>query len=173
MTVVWTQNATQLNLPMGRFECTLKTPLSCDELFLDQVYILFKPSSTIPLTTFQDGDGIDKTWRAETRELAVRVRPGMTYQLYSRADTLPEQSAQATLEYSTILEPVPTGQAPEELWCRTYQPLRDVPVARGYHSVGQITLELLWPCLEADNRTTFTHVPDYRIEKVICNLSWR
>lgn len=178
LSVMWNQRE-DLGKPMSTYTLRPGTPLSCDRLYLDNVHIHFVPSASIPPAKFSGGDGPTYEWTAETRELYVRVRPGETHALYANADTQtnPETGSGATqqpLLYSGRLYVTDHKGGSEDDWCRNYKPLRpDDPVAQNWSQVGEITVELLWPTLQADGRAKLSRVPDYRLNKVICDFSLR
>lgn len=200
--VMWANNV-QSTRDMGTFRVTLRDPLgersdhpahggiTCDELYLDQVHIKFRPSGTIstgeaPFFTpreFIPGDSPDYHWRAETMELYVAISPGVRYTMYTqRAQTEYVDETESgmvvqpnrTLQYSSALYLTPSiGIDGDNFWNRTYRPLRDIPVAYDLHMVSELTIELLWPLLQGDDRVKSWRVPDYRIENVICDFSLR
>ena len=61
----------------------------------------------------------------------------------------------------------------ESYWCRTYRPIRDLPVVTDTSHLSEWTLELFFPGLLGDSRSLGTAVPDYRILKVYCEFSVR
>lgn len=189
--VMW-NNTPEYTRNMSSIRVTLRDPLgdpldghsrggiTCDELFLDQVHIKFRPSDDI--TTFAPGDAADLYWRTETMELYVATTPGQRFNLYAhRAQSMDVDHRDGTvaqphrsLQYSSALFLSPAiGGDDENYWNRTYRPLRDIPVALDLHMVSEMTIDLLWPILQGDDRAVSTRVPDYRILLVICDFSTR
>ena len=191
--VMWSNND-DYTRGMSSFRVTLRDPtgacptreahggITCDELHLDQVHIQFRPTTDIDADEFQHGDSDKLTWRAETMELYVGLTPGVRYTLYTQgAQNLDIDKSDGTvvqpgrsLQYSCALALAPyVGGEGENYWCRTYRPLRDIPVAYDLHMVAELRIELLWPFLQGDDRVVSWKVPDYRISRVICDFSLR
>jgi hypothetical protein len=61
----------------------------------------------------------------------------------------------------------------DTFWNRTFRPLREIPLAYDLHMVSELTIELLWPVLQGNDRMMSWRVPDYRIENVICDFYLR
>ena len=174
--------------PMNTAVFTLRDPvstqmgdggLSCAHLHLDQVHVQFRPTTSIGTGEFRTGDGAQKDWRAETQHLYVRTTPGVRHTLYTdgRPTEPPRNSTGRTpsrsLVYSSALTVTPyTGLAAEDVWCRTYRPVRDLPVLSSVDSLSEIQVDLLWPLLQGDPTATWWSVPDYRILRVICEFSY-
>lgn len=185
-------------LPMGSVRFNLREPLGTGmsttlgggglggaRLHLDQVHIQFRPTTDIALGEFRPGDDDKKDWRAETQALYVRCTPGERYPLLTRmvpsslpfeerVHQNPSRFASHSLTFSAALNVVPfTGLPDEDVWCRTYRPVRDLPVVAELGSCSEIQLDLLWPLLQGDPaHTTWWTVPDYRILRVICDFSY-
>lgn len=199
--VMWTNN-TDMTRGMSTFRVTLRDPLgersdhpahggiTCEELYLDQVHIKFRPTGSISTgeppffapREFIPGDSPDLHWRAETMELYVALTPGVRYSMYTQraqTDAVDETEGfvvqpNRTLQYSSALYLTPSvGIDGDNFWNRTYRPLRDIPVAYDLHMVSEMTIELLWPLLQGDDRMVSWRVPDYRIISVICDFSLR
>lgn len=181
--------------PMGSAVFTLRDALSvdtgeggltCGRLHLDQVVIHFRPTTDIGSGEFRPGDSSEYDWRAETQLLYVRTTPGARHTLYtdgvpSRTDinqgvdgtTGTGRAAQRSLVYTTSLTPVPyTGLVAEDPWCRTYRPVRDLPILQHVANLSEIQLDLFWPLLQGDPGTAWWQVPDYRILRVVCEFSY-
>ena len=79
-----------------------------------------------------------------------------------------------SLTYSASLQVTPyTGLPEEDVWCRTYRPLRDIPVANDLVDCSELQLDLLWPLLQGDPiNTVWWAVPDYRMLRVTCDFSY-
>lgn len=188
--LMWVNDPATHQRPMSTCRMTLRDAggdavgqsaggLTCSALYLDQVHIQFRPSEQIAAGEFQSGDSADKPWRAETMELYVRTSPGRRSVCYTlgAADPIQEPSGavrpHASLVYTAALHLVPDVGGSEALSCRTYRPLRDLPVATYLDNVSELTVDLLWPLLQADPRTSSWYVPNYRILRVICDFTAR
>lgn len=156
--------------------------LTCEALYLDQVHIQFRPESNIASTEFMTGDDATKNWRAETAELYARISPGRRSVCYTLGATQPLPTSgsesvavqpRASLVYTTALHVTPHMGGNEDLYCRTYRPLRDLPVATRLQNVCELTVDLLWPLLQGDPRAAAWFVPNYRIMRVICDFTAR
>jgi hypothetical protein len=158
-----------------------------DAVHLDQVFIIFRPSSDIPMSSFAPGDNQNLTFRAETMQLMVRSDPGARHVLYSE-EALPQKydpfapfssdgsvgTTQRSTLYSCALSLAPDVEGSEDYWCRTYRPIRDLPMISQFQGdLSELTLELIFPLLLADSRSVVTKLPDYRILKVYAELSVR
>lgn len=153
--------------------------LACERLHLDQVHIQFRPTTDIRIDEFRAGDDDKKDWRAETQEVYVRCTPGTRHPLLTRSlrQSISQESVREpnhSLTYSAALQVVPyTGLAEEDVWCRTYRPLRDLPVATDLSDCSELQVDLLWPLLQGHvMETAWWNVPDYRILRVICDFSY-
>ena len=186
--VMWANNNTHTRPNMSSFQATLRDASAGGSgdggvrgraVHLDQVHVQFRPTTNI--TQFQTGDSSAYDWRAETQSLCVRTTPGERHTLYT-------QSAQANttqttvqhphrcLTYGAALHSVPQMAGDQDLWCRTYRPLRDLPVIEGdalLCGLSELQIDLLWPLLQDDARTAASYVPDYRIVRVLCDFSVR
>lgn len=153
--------------------------LTCSALYLDQVHIQFRPSNQIAPGEFQGTDSADKSWRAETFELFVRTSPGRRSVCYTLGANKPIQQSDGSvipdisLVYTAALYHVPDVGGSESLHSRTYRPLRDLPVATHLQNVSELTVDLLWPLLQANPQFPSWYVPNYRIERVICDFTAR
>ena len=157
--------------------------LTARHLHLDQVHIIFRPNADIGPTEFIAGDDNTKTWRAETAHLFVRTMPGEQHLLFSSGTSQDGVSLQGeissphhthrdparSLVYSAALSLVPDVEGNEDYWCRTYRPVRDIPLANYVMNVSEMTIELMFPLLLHDS--PFIEVPNYRILKVLCEFS--
>jgi hypothetical protein len=200
--VMWANN-TAFTRSMSTFRVTLRDPMgdrsehtahggiTCGELYLDQVHIKFRPTDTISTgeppffapREFIKEDDSTMHWRAETMELYVAITPGVRYSMFTqRAQTEYVDESEngtvvqpnRTLQYSSALYLTPgIGMDGDNFWNRTYRPLRDIPVAYDLNVVSELTIELLWPLLQGDDRVASWQVPDYRILSVICDFSLR
>lgn len=152
--------------------------MTCRELYLDQVYIVFRPTSQITAGEFVAPDANDMNWHAETDQLLVNTDPGFKFPLYSVGGDTEDHIHTAhhpvtVSSYSAALAVTPTSEDPAEgYWCRTYRPIRDQPVAIHLKDVSQLDIELLFPLL-LDNSVnpTLRQVPNYRILRVLCEFS--
>lgn len=172
--VIWSNNET-FTRPMSQHVLTLRKGLTCRHLHLDQVTVLFRPSTDIGSTEFQQGDSATLPWRVETSQLMVRIRPGVQHILYTaNADTSPVQETiqhpTQSLVYSSSLSLVPDTEGVEDYWQRSYRPVRDCPVSNDLDSISELDIQLLFPLLFT-NMTNGTTVPNYRILKVYCEFS--
>lgn len=175
LAIMWSNDATY-SRTMTRHTLNLPNdPLDGSRLHLDQVHIIYRPTTDI--TVFTTGDDNTKSWRAETSQLYVRTTPGDRHTLFAVSSSSPlyETSASTSVvmptTFSAALTVVPDSEGSEDLWCRTYRPIRDLPVATNLQQCREITVELLFPLLMADHRTTLSQIPDYRIIKVLCEFS--
>lgn len=140
--------------------------ITCKRLHLDQVFIVFRPSDDIADSEVTTGDSKDNTWRAETMQLYVRTDPGHEHPVFA------ELEGHRPLTYSCALTLAPDVEGVEDYWCRTYRPLRDVPIATGLNGCTQMRVELLFPILFRNTTPgTLEQIPDYRILNVICHFS--
>lgn len=160
--------------------------LSCTRLHLDQVHIQFRPSkkadgtANIQDTELRSGDSRNYDWTNETLQLYVRLTPGERYVLYTSGVPIQEtdptiiSSAPRSLVYSTVLSAgYSTAADTQDAYCRTYRPVRDLPVLRDTTQLTELQVDLLWPLLQGDpEHTVWWSVPDYRILRVICEFSY-
>lgn len=179
--VMWNNNET-FTRPMSNHIVTLRDGgghhniggITAKSLHLDQVHVIFRPSDQI--TQFMNGDDATKNWRVETSQLLVRTNPGNQNILYNTdADPLTSSSVVRDpvrcLMYSSALALVPDTDGPEDYWCRTYRPVRDLPIAHYLTNVSELSIDLLFPLLFSDKTAPSTFVPNYRILKVLCEFS--
>lgn len=155
--------------------------LTCGKLFLDQVHVQFRPSVEIQSTEYRVGDREALDWINETLQLYVRLTPGVRHVLYTSAShdggeadpntvTHPERSIVYT---SALSASHATSGDGDDAYCKTYRPIRDLPVLEGASQVSEIQVDLLWPLLQGDpSRVAWWSVPDYRIIRVICEFSY-
>lgn len=183
--LMWTNSPPKYDRHMTRRRFTLRgvdggnhQGITARHLHLDQVHVIFRPNGDIQTAEYTTGDDSTKTWRAETSHLLVRTMPGEQHLLFSTGtqDGVPESSAAIreptrSLVYSSALSLVPDVDGNEDYWCRTYRPVRDIPVANCLIGVSEIDIELMFPLLFNDNKAPFTDVPNYRILKVLCEFS--
>lgn len=186
--IQWVNDATDHQRDMTRHTVMLRRGhtthhgypgLSCEELYLDQVYIVFRPTNQIGASEFVAPDSTNYNWHVETDQLLVNTDPGFKYPLYSvggdTADHVTTAHNPVSLTaYSCALTVIPGGEGIEDYWCRTYRPIRDMPIAVNLHDVNQIQLELLFPLL-LDNsiHPSLRQIPNYRILRVVCEFSTR
>lgn len=187
---MWVNDAPTHQRPMSTCRMTLRDAggdatgqshggLTCAALYLDQVLVQFRPPASIAPTEYQANDNATKTWRDETTELYVRTTPGRRSVCYTVAGTDPVQGTDATVQpraslvYTAALHVVP--ETSESTLVRTFRPLRDLPVATFLDNVSEITVDLLWPLLQGNAATTpgSWYVPNYRIERVLCDFTAR
>lgn len=169
-TLMWTNNATHSDVMTSRrvLMRTWSAPggITCKNLHLDQVFIIFRPTSDIASLEFKTGDDDTKTWRAETLQLYVRMDPGNEYPVFEGTQ------GSTPLTYSCAMAVTPDVEGVEDYWCRSYRPLRDLPVATDLHGCTEMRVELLFPTLFRNPTPgTLEQIPDYRILKVICHFS--
>lgn len=152
--------------------------LTCRHLHLDQVHIQFRPSkladgtANIQDAEFRTGDSRNYDWTNETLQLYVRLTPGEEFVLYTIPAYSP--SAERSLVYSSALTAAhSTSATVPDAYCRTYRPIRDLPVLNDVHLLSELKVDLLWPLLQGDpDKTVWWSVPDYRILRVICEFSY-
>lgn len=154
--------------------------LTCHRLHLDQVHIHFRPSTDINASEFSRGDQADYEWINETLQLYVRITPGARHILYTspgrpmaEVDPTSIPHPQRSLVYSAALSPAyATSGDGDDTFCKTYRPIRDLPVMEDLANLSEIQVDLLWPLLQGDNQQVWWSVPDYRIRRVICEFSY-
>lgn len=192
--VLWSNNASHTR-NMSRHRITLRGMndpqgygFTARNLHLDQVHIIFRPNADITPSEYTQGDSNTKTWRAETAHLFVRTMPGNQYPCFSTGTqdglsggevtgthastgTTTTREPCRSLVYSTALSLVPNVEGDEDYWCRTYRPVRDLPLASFVNNASELSIELLFPLLFNDTTSPFTEVPNYRILKVLCEFS--
>jgi hypothetical protein len=190
--VQWINHPTQHTEPMSSCRVLLRDAggdaigqspggLTCGSLFLDQVIVELRPASDIAPSEFQAGDDATRDWWGPTTELYVRTTPGRrtvgyvlggdeTSDVGRSEGTL--SAARARLVYTASLHVVPDAYGTAHQ--RTFRPLRDLPVATHLQNVSELTIDLLWPLLQADKIHHPTwYVPDYRINRVVCEFTAR
>lgn len=188
--LLWSNNATYTRHMSSHTFRLRDLLLPCgSQIHLDQVHVIFRPTSDIQTNEFIPGDSATLTWRAETYHLMVRTTPGNRFVLYTE-EALPivnnqnngimdsefVGTAQRSLTYSSALALTPDVEGDEDYWNRTYRPIRDLPIIPhmcSENALQEFTVELVWPLLQADRRGVQTFVPDYRILKVYVELSVR
>lgn len=173
--------------PMGQVRFNLRDHLSwgtltCDTLHLDQVHVQFQPNDRIPDAALRPPDSKDFDWQAETLQLYVRITPGHRHTLYNQSDPVTAaagqgggQLTQRSLVYSSALSASPyTGATGgTDAYCRSYRPIRDLPVSTNLLGVSEIQVDLLWPLLQGGPaNAVWWNVPDYRIVRVLCEFSF-
>ena len=180
--VQWTNNATN-NRAMSTHHVDLtavqrthqgERGLSCKKLFLDQMYVMFRPTSDINAGEFVAPDTNQFNFRAETTQMLVRIDKGFQYPLLAVPATTSTAKTSGIktnipLTYSTAMTVTPEIDGNEDYWCRTYRPVRDLPVAINVENWGDLKIDLLFPVL-IDN-PIMQQVPDYRILRVLCEFS--
>ena len=186
--VMWNNDTTagQFNRNMSEHRIVLRgenhhhteqgthTGLTCSELHLDQVFIVFRPTANITATEFTSGDSANINFRAETIQLLVRTQPGYSHVFYfvpgDTADHLVSAiSPIRRLLYSNAYTVTPDMEGAEDYWCRTYRPVRDNPIAVDMNNISDLSIELIFPLLT--NVAWNNHVPNYRILTVMCEFS--
>ena len=174
--VIWSNNATHTR-PMSQHTLTLRKGLTCQKMHLDQVMILFRPTSDIGVQEYKPGDSGVVTWRVETAQLMVRIKPGVEHLMYSvngdSTETGVIKQPTQSLVYSSSLALAPNVEGQEDYWQRTYRPIRDLPVSYDLQEVTELDIQLLFPMLftNISGDLRYTDVPDYRILKVYCEFS--
>lgn len=189
--MMWVNDPATHQRPMSTCRMTLRDAggdamgqshggLTCSALYLDQVHIRFRPTTEIASGEYTGGDSASRTWRDETTELYVRTSPGRRSVCYTLAAQDPIQPSDGTvtqprvsLVYTAALHVTP--EASDTATVRTYRPLRDLPVATYLSNVSELTVDLLWPLLQGQAATTpgSWYVPNYRIDRVICDFTAR
>lgn len=187
-TLMWSNNATFTRTQMSKQNFTLRDHIGGGDashggltgkaLHLDQVHIWFRPSAMITAPEFVTGDSADYNWRVETYQLLVRVTPGQKFTYYTieqgtqGGDTVTSRRPERNVIYSTAMAVTPAVQGAEDYWCRTYRPIRDMPVSVDLENVSQLSVEMMFPMLfQAIGDTDYTSVPDYRILRVVFEFS--
>lgn len=169
---------------MSRHRIALRQePLTCRKLHLDQVYIMFRPSTAIGEDEFMGSDATEKSWYPETQQILVHTTPGVRNVFFtvdpdtpSHVETISHPNR--SLVYSAALSWIPvtvTAGTESNFWCRTYRPIRDLPVAFDLNQVTELDIELFFPLLQGGSGNSapidLTFVPDYRIYKVYIEFS--
>jgi hypothetical protein len=187
-------NHTDFKRPMCSVRFNLRDALSqtgdggltCSRLHLDQVHIQFRPNgeagqpTAIQDSEYRLNDDRSKDWLAETLQLYVRVSPGERHTLYTSGrpvedvDPSSVPHPQRSLVYSVALGAAHnTGfDLGGDAYCRSYRPLRDLPVLQNVMHLSEIQVDLLWPLLQGDPSAAWWSVPDYRILRVLCEFSY-
>lgn len=183
----WVNDPTTHLRPMSSCRVTLRDAggdavgqstggLTCGALYLDQVIVELRPVADIGPTEYQDGDDSARDWWGPTAELYVRTSPGRRSVCYTLGADEHIQSVdgvvqpRAQLVYTAALSVVADGSVNAHQ--RTFRPLRDLPVATQLQNVSEITVDLLWPLLQADRTHHPTwYVPNYRIARVLCDFT--
>lgn len=154
--------------------------LTCDKLYLDQVHIHFRPSTDIANDEYMPGDKKQLDWVDETLQLYVRMSPGTRHTLYTsgipsmEVDPSVVPHPQRSLVYSAALSAsYATSADGDDSYCRTYRPVRDLPVLENVSRLSDLRVDLLWPLLQGDpSGTAWWSVPNYRFYRVICEFSF-
>lgn len=191
--VLWNNDSTHpYDRSMSKHSLTLRDlPLRGRRLYLDNVFVRFRPAAemvdrtvaveppTVPPTTvlvpwpWAPGDSAAQTWRTETSQLMVRTKPGFEYCCYAVLGTHSDEKETGLhptrqLVYSGAYAACPSDEASDPL-CRTYRPIRDVPVAHIddalFHHHSELNIELCFPLL------SLPQLPNYRILSVLCEFS--
>lgn len=191
--VQWVNHPTLHNEPMSTCRTLLRDAggdaigqspggLTCGSLFLDQVIVELRPVADIAPSEFKPGDDATRDWWGPTTELYVRTTPGRRSVSYVHGgdESLTHlgrsegtlAAPRANLVYTAALHLVQDTYG--TVHQRTFRPLRDLPVATHLQNVSEITIDLLWPLLQADKTHHPTwYVPDYRINRVLCEFTAR
>lgn len=182
----WVNHA-DFNRPMGSVRFNLRDALSptgesgltCSRLHLDQVHIHFRPNTELANQTLMPRDSVDMEWVNETLQLYARITPGARYVLYTdgaQSTTVDPHTVphpQRSLVYSAALSPAhATSGDGDDTFCKTYRPIRDLPVLEHVANLTELQVDLLWPLLQGDSKAVWWSVPDYRILRVICEFSY-
>lgn len=164
--------------------------LTCGRLHLDQVHVQFRPSKkadgsvNITDAELRPGDSRDYDWTTETLQLYVRITPGERHTLYTSGPTTNGSTSdfgnsmvphpQRSLVYSVALGAAhSTAATTSDAHCRSYRPIRDLPVLRDSTGLTDIQIDLFWPLLQGDHtNAVWWSVPDYRILRVLCEFSY-
>lgn len=191
--VIWSNNST-FTRPMSKHTFRLRElgmpSFTNATVHVDQVTILFRPTTgdgAISASEYVAPDTADYPWHVETDHLMLRCQPGVRHVLYvgddpnhgnsasQRADDhgMDARPVQRVCTYSSALSTTPNHVEDESYWCRTYRPIRDLPVLCPDMAtdLSEWTLELFFPMILGDSRTKGSQVPDYRIHKVYCEFS--
>lgn len=161
-------------------------PYEAWDVYLDQVHLVMNPTEALVAAdadpanpfTWATGDNGTLDFRVETNQLLVRFEPnGERHILYTESATDPNTSDSVhnvivPLMYSGSLSLVPNSG---DAYNRVYHPVRDLPIAQiSPHQFGlPLSLELLWPILMGNAPEILSHVPNYRILRVMCDFSCR
>lgn len=138
--------------------------LTCRNLYIDQITILYREPGTI--TQFAQDDNSTYTFDAETENLHVLVTPGDRYQAW--AHRIGENDFKPVYAYSGVFARIPSSST----YLKSYRPVRDLPVARNLHNVSNLHFHLEFPVMSMFNSTLKTRdFPDYRVKYVIIELS--
>ena len=185
--IQWVNDASTHQRPMSTCRVTLRDAggdglgqstggLTCGALYLDQVTVEMRPVADIGPTEFQEGDDATRDWWGPTTELYVRTSPGRRSVGYVLGATDPVLTTDGTVQpraslvYTTALGLTPDGWGTTHV--RTFRPLRDLPIATHLYNVSEVTVDLLWPLLQADKVHHPTwYVPNYRIARVLCDFT--
>ena len=181
--IQWVNDATHQR-PMSTCRMTLRDAggdalgqstggLTCGALYLDQVTVEMRPVADIGSTEFQEGDDAARDWWGPTTELYVRTSPGRRSVGYVLGATDPVLTTDGTVQpRASLVYTTALGLTPDGGWVRTFRPLRDLPIATHLYNVSEVTVDLLWPLLQADKVNHHTwYVPNYRIARVLCDFT--
>lgn len=185
--VQWSNDTSDFKRPMSSHTVNLRQGhttrhghqgLDCEELYLDQVYIMFRPTNEIGANEYKAPDADTFDWHTETDQLLVRTNPGFQYPLYAvQGNTTSDHITSAhnptlglTFSQSLTVKDPGAKNVDDTYWCRTYRPVRDLPIATHVHNVGTLQIDLLFPVL-LDAVSSMQSVPDYRILRVICEFT--
>lgn len=185
--MMWVNDPVTHQRPMSSCRMTLRDAggdalgqshggLTCGALYLDQVIVELRPTADIAPTEYQDGDTNARDFWGPTAQLYVRTSPGRRSVGYTLGAEDPIQSTDGTVQprvslvYTASLAVVVDGSGNAHQ--RTYRPLRDLPIATHLQNVSELTVDLLWPLLQADKTHHPTwYVPNYRIQRVLCDFT--
>lgn len=154
--------------------------LTCRQLFLDQVHIQFRPTPDIKATEYRVGDSDTLDWINESLQLYVRLTPGVRHTLYTsgvphnEAEGSSTSNPQRSLVYSAALcSAWATSGDGDDTFCKSYRPVRDLPVLVNGNQVSELQVDLLWPLMQGDpTRMAWWSMPDYRMIRIICEFSF-
>lgn len=186
--IQWSNDTTDYKQPMSSRRVMLRRNmrtheayqgLACRELYLDQVYIVFRPSNTITASEFVAPDAATFDWHSETDQLMVRIHPGFEYPFHNiNGNTNPDHvvtshNPDQVLAYSTTMcvKESGTKNTDDHYWCRTYRPVRDAPVSGPLLDTSELQIDLLFPILQNSSNNQKT-IPNYRILSVLCDFTY-
>lgn len=142
--------------------------LTCRQLYVDQVTIVFRNANKIPSVQFWPGDSAAYALDVETQNLQLVLRPGLIHPVY--VDQKSVRLDQQHYVYSSSLALHNNATVVDGYTMKVYRPIRDVPVATQYHNVGQLELELVFPILRMGG--IFAQIPDNRVAYVIVEFAY-
>lgn len=145
--------------------------LTCRNLYVDQITVVYRDATNIPSGQFVTGDGSAYTWNLETQLLHLSVSPGLVQNAWTTKPENPD-TVQHAYTYSGTYTQHNTGQVTlEGYYVKVYRPTRDLPVAVNLQNVGNLGFHLIFPMIFLSPTFPYVDMPDYRVQYVLLELS--